>query len=51
MHLAFVPQNRYHYPVLPMVAVIAGGSAVALFDRLRAARRQQPREEPSAAVP
>jgi hypothetical protein len=38
IHLVFVPQNRYHYPILPLLSVITAGSAIALYNRVRAMR-------------
>ena len=35
IHLTYVPQPRYHFPVLPMVSLFAGIVLVDIWDRVK----------------
>jgi len=52
IHLAFAPTVRMHFPVIPMIAIISGGSAIALWDRFAAPSLAERRSAaPSAPLP
>ncbi len=45
IHLIYVPQPRYHFPVLPMVSIFAGIVLVETWDRVKH-RLKPPQREP-----
>ena len=50
VHLLLIPETRYHFPVVPMICVLAALSAVCIWDRLSALlgiARRQPQQQPS----
>jgi 4-amino-4-deoxy-L-arabinose transferase-like glycosyltransferase len=48
IHLMFVPQERYHYPVLPMLSVLAALTLVTAWQRLALALPRPSKEEQAA---
>ena len=45
IHLIYVPQPRYHFPVLPMVSIFAGIVLVEIWDRVKH-RLRPPQRKP-----
>ena len=42
IHLMFIPTTRYHYPIIPMMCVLAAFVLVSVWDRVAGRRRQLP---------
>jgi 4-amino-4-deoxy-L-arabinose transferase-like glycosyltransferase len=51
VHLVFVPEERYHYPILPVACVLAAVTLVSVWDRLTQGRTSPAPPGPPTNIP